>query len=205
MHSRFDRGSRLTRPKDQILSRIDFPRGRFYPQSVGELDEIWSEMLASASTRARESGRGDIADYLDLRYSNDLIRQAGVKWIFDTMIELASEANRLHRPITIERVDPHAFAHAGANIVGSRLELRHGVRCLTVEAGWTRVPGDGFIRRGGLAIARLRHFGIPGAGVTLSLIKGGELAEWRPIDEERIGGAVEMHHLGRHVALLTDD
>ncbi|MGE0244388.1 MAG: hypothetical protein AB7Q37_01985 [Pyrinomonadaceae bacterium] len=161
-------------------------------------------MLSSASARARESGRAEVADYLDLRSSNDLIRRAGVKWIFDTMLELAAEANRSRLSVTIDRIDPHSFEHAGANIVGSRLEFRHGVRCLTVEAGWTRTPTDGFIRGGGLAIARLRHFGIPAAGTTLSLIKGGEVAEWRPIDGERVGGIVEMHHLGRHIDLLTD-
>lgn len=161
-------------------------------------------MLVSARERARNSGRGGVADYLDLKTSNDLIRRAGIKWIFDTMIDLASEANRRSRSVTIDRVDPHAFIYGGANLVGSRLEFRHGVRCLSVEAGWTRTPSDGFIRGGGLAIARLGHFGISNAGAVLALAPGGEVAQWRLVTDDGLGDAVETAHLGQHIALLVD-
>lgn len=124
-----------------------------------ELDELWTEMLGEAMVAARASGRHDIADYLDLKARNDAIRQAGVRWLFEVFIGIAGEATREFATITIEREDPHNFAHRGANIVGRLLQFRFGVRCLTVEAGWTRTPSDGFMRGGALAIAKITHFG----------------------------------------------
>ena len=55
----------------------------------------------------------------------------------------------------MENENPHNFRLRGANLVGSLLRVRQGVRCLTVEAGWTRTPNDGFMRGGALAIARI--------------------------------------------------
>ncbi|HEX8423078.1 MAG TPA: hypothetical protein VF634_06690, partial [Pyrinomonadaceae bacterium] len=39
------------------------------------------------------------------------------------------------------------------------LTLTAGVRVLTIEAGWPRTPRDGIVRGGGLASARISHFG----------------------------------------------
>jgi hypothetical protein len=62
-------------------------------------------------------------------------------------------------------------------MVGSRLAVRSGpVRVLTVEAGWPRAPRHGVVRGGGLARARVSHFGDRGADEELLLVK--------PNDEE---------------------
>ena len=45
------------------------------------------------------------------------------------------------------------------NVRGRSLTLTAGVRVLTVEAGWPRTPRDGIVRGGGLATARISHFG----------------------------------------------
>src|SRR5258708_2724334 len=111
---------------------------------MNELDEVWSQMLAEATEKARVSGRHDVADYLALRASNDQIRERSVSWLFDTIIEFATDAARRLPSIAIERVDPYNFSFRSANLVGSMLQVRHGVRCLTLEAGWTRTPTDGF-------------------------------------------------------------
>lgn len=117
-------------------------------------------MLDEAMAAARESGRHDVADYLDLRARNDVLRNAGVRWLFESLIGIAGEATRASAAITIDREEPHNFPYRGANIVGSQLTFRLGVRCLTVDAGWTRTPGDGFMRGGALAIGKISHFGI---------------------------------------------
>jgi hypothetical protein len=136
---------------------------------MNELDQLWSQMLDEAMVAARASGRHDVADYLDLKARNDALRNAGVRWLFESMIAIAGESTRQGAAITIDRDDPHNFPYRGANIAGSRLTFRLGVRCLSVEAGWTRTPGDGFMRGGALAIARISHFGIAKMNAELHL------------------------------------
>lgn len=151
---------------------------------MNELDEVWSEMLASAIASAEASGRRDVADYLALKASNDAIRQASVKWLFDSAIELASEASRRNPTITMENESPHNFRFAGANIAGSLLRVRQGVRCLTVEAGWTRTPTDGFMRGGALAFARITHFGMPKSNTRLMLTRFENAPQWFAMPDE---------------------
>ena len=136
---------------------------------MSELDQLWSQMLDEAMAAARASGRHDVADYLDLKARNDVLRNAGVRWLFESLIGIAGEVTRQNAAIIIDREDPHNFPHRGANIAGSLLTFRLGVRCLTVEAGWTRTPGDGFMRGGALAIARISHFGIAKMNAELHL------------------------------------
>jgi hypothetical protein len=145
---------------------------------MNELDDVWSQMLADAGQKARLSGRHDLAEYLALKATNDQIRASGVRWLFDSAIELASSANHTLPAITIERDDPHSFGFLGANVVGSRLNLRHGVRCLSLEAGWTRTPSDGFMRGGALAAARISHFGMKRHEAVLALLLTDNLPEW---------------------------
>mgnify|MGYP007002409330 CR=1 FL=1 len=171
--------------------------------SVNELDNLWSEMLAKAAAKAREGNRHGVADYLDLKASNDLIRSAGLSWLFQALIQHAATANRSRPPIDMERTEPHSFRFKGANIVGASLSFRYGVRCLTVEAGWTRTPADGFIRGGSLAIARLKHFGLPKANADLGLTMGEDSPVWRLLIEEKHGKAIDSDYLLSHVNLLA--
>lgn len=152
---------------------------------MNELDEMWSKLLSQALENAKASGRHDVAEYLNLKAANDAIRQASVQWLFDTLLEIAGDANRTKLNISIERNDTHNFAYRGANLVGSLIRFRHGVRCLTVEAGWTRTPTDGFMRGGALAFARLTHMGIPKANAELSLIRSEESPIWQLMLEEK--------------------
>src|SRR6266513_1660655 len=126
-----------------------------------ELEQVWASMLDTAAEKAAGLGRNEIAEYLRLKATNEAIRAAGVKWLFDTLIEIAAASQRTFPMITIEREEPHKFARGNSRIVGSKLAISHGVRCLTVEAGWTRSPGDGVMRGSALAFARITHFGLP--------------------------------------------
>lgn len=154
---------------------------------MNELDEAWSQMLASTLENARESGRSDVVDYLALKQSNDAIRQTSTTWLFDSLIEIASEASRHNQSIIIEREEPHEFAFRGAQMAGSSLLIRLGVRRMTVEAGWTRTPSHGFMRGGALAAARIIHFGMPKAGAELVLVRAGEMPAWKFTDGRDFG------------------
>jgi hypothetical protein len=143
-----------------------------------ELDQIWSDMLGQAALKAIESGRRDVADYLRLKAANDAIRAAGVGWLIDVVIEIATEETSTHSSIKIERTEPHNFAHKNSNMVGTLVNIRHGVRCLSIEAGWTRTPRDGIMTDQALAFARLTHFGLPRMKAEYRLVRGEILPRW---------------------------
>ena len=163
-----------------------------------ELDHVWSEMLSKAAAKAVTSGQLDIADYLRLKAANDAIRTIGVGWLLETIVEIAGHGVRRNATLIIEREEPHNFSHGNSNIVGSLINIRHGVRCLTVEAGWTRTPRDGIMRGGALAFARITHFGFPKIGAELRLVRTEALPHW--IDEKDI--AFDSSTLRRHFDVL---
>ena len=165
-----------------------------------ELDHVWAEMLAKASTKAQDLEFRDIAEYLRLKAANDTVRGIGVGWLVDTIIEIAGQAVRSHAAITIEREEPHNFADGNSNMVGSLLRVSYGVRCLTVEAGWTRTPRDGIMRNKALAMARITHFGLPEKGTEFRLVHSETLPNWL----DKTGNTVDSSELRRHLDTLLD-
>ena len=85
-------------------------------------------------------------------------------------------------------------------MVGSRLEIRLGVRCLTVEAGWARTPSDGIMREGALAFARVTHFGMSKSGAEYRLLHAESLPNWMGDDDALIDSVA----LSRHFDLFLD-
>ena len=187
------------------ITKLQFAPPGSILQAMSEMDEIWSRMLTEARENARVAARHDVADYLDLKASNDLIRRAGVAWLFETIFEMVASQNRTNVAAAIERTEPHSFIYRGANIVGSAVSFRYGVRCLTVEAGWTRTPADGFMRGGGLALARLRHFGIPARSAEIALTGTDGPPVWRVIGDDALREEVHSEYLRSHVDLLLSD
>jgi hypothetical protein len=152
---------------------------------VSELDEQWAQAMAEAERRARAAGRADLAEYLTLRAANDLARSTGIAWLFETFQTLAGLANRSGSSIRLAERDAHRFEVGNATMVGRLLTLSLGVRKLTVEAGWPRVPRDGFVRGGGLASARVHHFGQRAADEELLLVRDTEgTPRWLVLDQE---------------------
>ena len=137
---------------------------------MSELEDAWAAGLAEAEARARAHGRKDVADYLALRNSNDLIRRIAGDWLVNMFTTIAGEANRAGAAIQISTQDSHRFKVGNASMVGSLLSLGSGVRMLLVEVGWPRTPPDGFIRGGGLACGNIKHVGIKTANEELRLI-----------------------------------
>ncbi|CAN5444892.1 hypothetical protein BH10ACI3_BH10ACI3_07510 [soil metagenome] len=163
-----------------------------------ELDQVWAQMLDDAVVKAGSSGRDHVAEYLRLKATNDAIRAAGVNWLFESVIEIAGHAVRDNHAVSIEREEPHNFARGSSNMVGSLLEIRQGVRCLTVEAGWARIPSDGIMHNGALAYARITHFGIPKAGAEIRLVHTESLPNWLTVD----GLVIDSGELRRHFAIF---
>ena len=167
---------------------------------MNELDDAWMEMLAQAAVNARSSGRGDVADYLTLKQTNDGLRQTAVDWLFGVFIEVASEAQRRNPLVTIEREEPHEFNFNKATMAGSLLRVRFGIRSITVEAGWTRLPSHGFMRGGALAAARIKHFGMPKADAELVLVREDDVPAWMDVT----GGKFDSERLLQHFATLLE-
>jgi len=161
-------------------------------------------MLASAAKDSDAVGR-DVGDYLSLKATNDQIRQTAVNWLFEGVTQIAAEANRRSIPIAVERADPHRFDYKGANIVGSLVRLKQGVRSLLIEAGWTRTPGDGFMRGGAMAVARISHFGMKDAGADLILIRHEGTPIWCSLDKSETRVEFHARELMRHFAIFIGE
>jgi len=170
---------------------------------MGELDEAWAAALSEAEHRARLAGRKDVAEYLSLRNSNDLIRTAGVDWLITVFTTLAGDANRNGASIQISKKEGHRFPIGTSTMVGHLLKLSSGVRTLSIEAGWPRTPRDGIVRGGGLACANIRHMGIKTASDELLLSKSNNGAPaWKSLLRKR--PFIHESDLRRHIAILID-
>jgi len=169
---------------------------------MSELDEYWSRQLTGAIESAKATGREALADYLALKAANDAVRRQGVTWLLDSVIRHAAEANRELPAIEIEREEPHSFKHREANLVGALVRCRLGVRSMTVEAGWTRTPSDGFMRLGALAFARITHFGLPRSNAELILNSLNEFPVWLHVRDDRPADEFDHSHVREHVNLL---
>ena len=168
---------------------------------MGELDEAWAAALSEAEQKARLAGRRDLADYLSLRNSNDLIRKAGVDWLVTMFTTLAGDANRTGASIQISNKEDHRFPMGPSTMVGHLLTLRSGVRTLLIEAGWPRTPRDGIVRGGGLACANIRHMGIKSANDELLLAKSNNgVPAWKSLLKKR--SVIHESDIRRHITIL---
>lgn len=175
----------------------------FILKRMNELDEVWANMMKQALANAHATGRRDIAEYLALKASNDSIRSTASQWLFDSFLELSEEVNRKGIRLEIESENPHRFAVGNATMVGSLLRFRYGVRCLTIETGWTRTPADGFMRGGALACAKISHFGMSKSNAELILIKIGQDAPfWASIDKNGVRNELVSENLREHFRIF---
>ncbi|MEJ7863325.1 MAG: hypothetical protein WKF90_16970 [Pyrinomonadaceae bacterium] len=172
---------------------------------MNELDETWAQMMNEATAKAHVAGQSDVVEYLRLKTFNDSIRAGGVNWLLNLMSEIAAKLNRNNLQITIEDESPHSFAAGSATLNGSLRRFRQGVRCLSVEAGWTRTPNDGFMRGNVLAGARISHFGIARHNAELILVNGKEAATaWFIIDKNGERVLFDENHLNKHFQIFLN-
>ncbi len=168
-------------------------------------DDYWQQSLNEAIDKARQNGRGDIADYISLKSSNDAIREKGIKWLIDTVLEIVFAFNNHGARIKIEQTENHQFQNERAALTGSRLKLQRGIRCLSIEAGWTRNPDDGFMRGGALVYARISHFGFPKPFEELLLLKYENQPQWFSVDGELHRISFDIKRLRPHFEKFLDD
>jgi len=173
-------------------------------KAMNELDEVWAEKLSKATAKARAAGRADVAEYLSLKASNDMLRQTSANWLFESLTEIANRANDNGLRIIVETENPHRFSFRNAQMVGSLLSFRHGVRCLSVEAGWTRTPADGFMRGGALAAARITHFGISKHNAELVLVLEKDTPNWFSVDKDGRREPFDSRNLNHHFKIFLD-
>ena len=170
---------------------------------MSELDEAWAAALSEAEQKARLAGRRDLAEYLSLKNSNDLLRKAGVRWLIESFTTAAGEANRAGANIQIATTEGHRFPVRTSTMVGQLVTLSQGVRTLFVEAGWPRVPRDGIVYGRGLACANIRHMGLRSASEELLLARTSTGApHWKSLTKDR--PALHESDVHRHIAILLD-
>ncbi len=171
---------------------------------MSELNEVWKRDIKSAIEQAREANRFDIADYLSLRVSNDKIRTESVRWLFDTVLEIVFAFNKHGAKIKIEQKEKHRFKFGETDLSGSLLKLQRGIRCLTVEAGWTQVPSDGFMRGGAMACANIKHFGFAKKNEELVLLKFEDKPQWFSIVDETNRKSFDIRSFQKHFEILLE-
>ena len=176
---------------------------------MNELNEFWTNSIAEAINKARGEGRHDVADYLALKATNDEIRAAASRWLFESALEIAHEAMRRGINLKIENENPHRFEANRATMVGSLLRFKRGVRQLTAEAGWTRTPQDGFMRGNSLAAARLTHFGQAKHNAGLLLLRPSDLPaappQWFAVDRAGNRAPFDSNSLRGHFAIFLGE
>jgi hypothetical protein len=164
---------------------------------MNELNDIWEQMLENATTKAEISGNHDVAEYLKLKATNDAIRAKSSNWLFETMLEISHIFLQKGVNIKIENESPHRFEMNKAGVVGSLLRFQFGLRCLTVEIGWTRTPSDGFMRGNALAFGKISHFGMSKKNSELHLAKINDVPQWFTVTDET-RETLLLQHLHEH-------
>ena len=167
---------------------------------MSDLDTFWSQMIDNAIENANADGREHVADFLRLRAKNDAIRHAGANWLLEAFITTGMTPELISRGLTVERTDSHQFKHGNSSLVGSQLRFQLGVRCLSVEVGWTRTPSDGIMRGGALAFAHVSHFGMISENEHFALILEEPRPRWR---HSQTGASLNEITLDRHLVTLV--
>jgi hypothetical protein len=143
-----------------------------------------------------------LAEFIAVKAANDEIRESSVRWLLETMRGAAEHANLKNAGITIETEESHRFSMGEMHLRGSLLRFKQGIRSMTVEAGWTRAPADGFMRGSALAIARITHFGIPRENAELHLLKYEDRPQWFTVTKLGLRVSFEITDLIRHLQIF---
>lgn len=176
------------------------PGGAFilFPK-MNELEENWADFVREAAFQSAGNANKDVADYLRLRETNDAARRIGIAWLLDAFLQVAAEANRRGMSIAVEKQEAHSFSVGVATMQGSLVRLKLGIRAVTIEAGYPQKPQDGFVRGGGLACARISHFGQAKANEDLMLVRSEQSAPvWCIVEQTDLRRQFHVPQLKHH-------
>ena len=171
-------------------------------QTMDELNEVWEQLIAEAAQNPQNIEQAGLAEYIAVKSANDAIRETAVRSLLDKMRGAAEHANQKNANITIESADPHRFSIDKMHLGGYLLRFRQGIRTMSVEAGWTRAPADGFMRGNALAVARITHFGIPRENAELHLVRYEDRPQWFTITKLGLRVSFEVQDMIRHFQIF---
>jgi len=141
-------------------------------------DDFWLKLLDQEIERGTVSAEGVFQDYLSVRGANNSIRKHAAEWVFSSFLKFSEKLTSNGFQIVMEEKTESQFVFEGATLTGPSMVFTSGVRNLSCEVGSIKAPGHGIIKGGGIAIARLSHFGIPERNQILRLIVGEETGRW---------------------------
>lgn len=171
-------------------------------QTMNELNEVWEQLISEAAKNPQNIRQAGLAEFIAVKAANDEIRETSVRWLLDTMRGAAEHANLKNANILIETAENHRFSIGDMRLRGSLLRFRQGIRNMTVEAGWTRAPDDGFMRGNALAVARISHFGISRENAELHLLKYEDRPQWFTVTKLGLRVSFEITDLIRHLQIF---
>jgi len=163
-------------------------------------EQFWSRLLDEEIARGNVSAEGVFQEYLSVRGANNNIRNEAAEWLFGSFVKFTQRLVSDGFQISVERNEESQFAFHWATLSGPSIVVSNGLRKLSCEVGSIKAPGHGIIKGGGIAIARLSHFGIPEKDQILRLIAGEETARW-VVDGSRTR-ELDAYDLVRHFKIL---
>lgn len=167
-----------------------------------DTDDLFEQFLAAATLHAPVVRNSSLAGFIALKTANDALRTIHSKRFFDLLTSAAAHAAGKGVAIDVEHADGHRFKIEKMTLAGEVYRFRHGIRCLTAEAGWTRTPSDGFMRGNALAVARLSHFGYARETEELHLLKFEDEPRWFRVAKDATRISFEPEDVVRHFRLL---
>ncbi len=171
---------------------------------MSELNEIWADEIIFAEAWAREIGKHNLTDYIQLRASNDNIRATASEWLLQSFLEIAENSGRPN--IKIETKERHRFDVGNSTMVGAKLNFSLGIRQLTIEAGWTQTANDGIMFGGSLAYARILHFGMTKENNDLVLIRNAhDSPQWFMLKDEKVKLPFGYANIGHHFEVFLNN
>lgn len=165
---------------------------------------VFTQDLDRAIARSKESGRFELSDYLELKANNDRIREEARKWIFETIEEIVFEFNKHGAKIKIETLYKKSIKYGYSSLTGNRMELKQGLRCFSIEVGWTQSIEDGVMKSSSLAFGRLSHFGFRKETEEIELHKFEGKPRWFSIGEDMTRHSFTVSSLKRHFEVLLN-
>ncbi|MFV0389696.1 MAG: hypothetical protein ACK5NT_13175 [Pyrinomonadaceae bacterium] len=158
--------------------------------------------INEAFKTAETLGNFNLSEYLALRTNNDAIRQQSIRWLFDSVLEIVTAFNQHNASIEINQTQAHRFKIENSYFTGSLLELKQGVRCFRIEAGWTQSIDDSVLRYNALACAKFSHFGYANNSDTLYLINFESSPLWFSLRDESNFSSFQIEGLRAHFERL---
>jgi len=164
---------------------------------MNSFEEKWLEMINSARLMAAEQGNETLRDFFELKASNEKIRMDASKALLEHFFRAIGIKVKEGFKLEVQTYGGYRFQMRHAQLTGFRVNVLFGLRRLSIEIGWTRLPKDGFMRQGALAYCRITHFGRPEYNSELLLLNPQNPKWFTEKSNSPFGITDVMSHLSR--------